>query len=442
MKQTEAFKKSIYRLIIKRLFWVSTLIAVLFSVVSYYHSKQMVYDAVVHVSSAQITFIKGKLLEYIKTHPEKNINSALQSAISYSPATELHIKEGEFVYVVLYDEKFEKIAIHEHKGIQDKETIENYIFNNIKGHTPHNLSETEFQSTTINGKNYIEIHDTVLTDHEGAVISLRALFALSDLADQSIRNFTLKNILLVIFIVGGTTLFLFPVVTMFFQRIANYSCRLLTAHIQTMQALGEAIAKRDIDTSYHNYRVTLYSVILAEYIGFPQEKMKSLIKGSFLHDVGKIGIRDDILLTNKRFSPEQRDIMKSHVTLGIDIISRSNWLQDAADIVAHHHEKFDGSGYPANLKGKTIPEGARIFAIVDIFDALTSRRPYKEPLSYADTISCMEKDFDGHFDPEIFKNFIKIAEELYSEYAGREDELVKEQFEGIINKYFFCDYCS
>lgn len=438
MSQTFAFKKSVYLLIARNLFFSAFLVGALFSIGSYFHSRQMLFDAVVHLSTAQMTFIKGRFYEYLEGHPNADMGLVLQSAINYPPSTELNIKEGEFVYFALHDEHLETIAVHLHEGLQNKPTIVDFALERIKDTTTADSSGSMYAHVVIGGKNYLEIHDTLLK-HKDNAISIYALFALSDLADQSIRSFTIKNTFFVMFLVLGTTMFLYPVVTALFTRIAMYSCRLLTAHIQTMQALGVAIAKRDIDTSYHNYRVALYSVEIAEYIGFPRDRMQSLIKGSFLHDIGKIGVEDSVLHSSERYSVVQRSIMQTHVEQGIDIISRSEWLRDALDIVAHHHEKYDGSGYPAQLEGNEISKEARIFAVADVFDALTSRRPYKDPLGYNDAIKIMKEDFKGHFDPQILKLFLNISEELYNKYAGVENELLTEDFNKVIIKYFHCD---
>ena len=119
--------------------------------------------------------------------------------------------------------------------------------------------------------------------------------------------------------------------------------------------------------------------------------IRILIKGAFLHDVGKIGIRDNILLKPGRLDEEEFEEMKRHVNHGLDIISKSAWLNEASAVVGSHHEKYEGNGYPAGLKGEAIPVLARIFAIADVFDALTSHRPYKKPLSYEETIDILMK---------------------------------------------------
>ena len=211
---------------------------------------------------------------------------------------------------------------------------------------------------------------------------------------------------------------------------------LLDSNLETLEVLGSAIAKRDADTDAHNYRVTIYAVRLAEAVGLDSQAIQSLIKGAFLHDVGKIGVRDNILLKPGRLDKDEFEMMKTHVRHGLDIVRRSAWLQDATDVVGYHHEKYNGQGYYENLAGKKIPIAARIFAIADVFDALTSERPYKKPFSYDKTMSILNEDKGTHFDPDLIDAFTQIAPDLYKEFSGREDDALKEQMKAIRDKYY------
>ena len=164
--------------------------------------------------------------------------------------------------------------------------------------------------------------------------------------------------------------------------------------------------------------------------------MKGLIKDAFVHDVGKIGVRDSVLLKPGPLSPEEYDVMKDHVDHGLDIVERSDWLSDAIDVVGYHHEKFDGTGYRNGLTGKSIPIGARIFAIADVFDALTSRRPYKEPFTQEETMAILEKGRGTHFDPDVLDAFAEIAGRIYQDFADRDDDLLRKEVDEIIEVYF------
>jgi len=192
---------------------------------------------------------------------------------------------------------------------------------------------------------------------------------------------------------------------------------LLAGNLQMLRALGEAIAQRDTGNSHHNLRVTLFAIITAEMMELENEQIQALIKGSFLHDVGKIGIRDDIILKPSGLTADERRVMNSHPELGESIIKGVSWLEDARDVVRHHHERFDGTGYPDGLKGEDIPINARIFGIVDVFDALSSERPYKPAYSYEETMQYIYDKRRSHFDPWIAELFANVSRRLYDDLA-------------------------
>jgi HD-GYP domain-containing protein (c-di-GMP phosphodiesterase class II) len=164
--------------------------------------------------------------------------------------------------------------------------------------------------------------------------------------------------------------------------------------------------------------------------------MRSLIKGSLLHDVGKIGVRDRVLLKPGKLDREEFEEMKLHVRHGLDIVGRSRWLADAMPVVECHHEKMDGTGYPAGLNGETIPLLARIFAIADVFDALTSQRPYKKAFSYDEAMSIMREGRGTHFDPRLFDALSEFSRELFDTYARDESGRAREDAAALIDRYF------
>jgi len=243
-------------------------------------------------------------------------------------------------------------------------------------------------------------------------------------------------LLLVLLTVALTTLALYPVIVALNRYTLRLSDALLASNVELMRTLGSAIAKRDSDTDAHNYRVTLYAVRLAQALKRPQGEIAALIAGAFLHDVGKIGIPDGILLKPGKLSAAEFDTIKTHVSIGEDIVGESKWLAKARDVVAFHHEKYDGTGYLRGVRGEAIPFNARLFAIVDVFDALTSRRPYKPALPLDEVIRMLGEGRGAHFDPNILDVFMPLAPELVREYAAVEENYLKgclAEFEG---RYF------
>ena len=128
--------------------------------------------------------------------------------------------------------------------------------------------------------------------------------------------------------------------------------------------------------------------------------------------------------------------MQSHVEKGVDIVQRSSWLRDGIAVAGYHHEKYGGGGYPHNLRGEDIPIAARVFAVADVFDALTSARPYKKPLDFDEAMELLEHGRGGHFDPAILDAFAKIARSLHDRYAGREGEGLRQELAALVEEYF------
>ena len=203
-----------------------------------------------------------------------------------------------------------------------------------------------------------------------------------------------------------------------------------------MEALGRAIAKRDSDTGAHNYRVAWISARIAESMGIKGNAMQALIAGSFLHDVGKIGIPDSILLKPGKLDAAEWDVMRTHVTQGSEIVMGMGWLDGAQAVVAAHHEKWDGSGYPCQIAGESIPLAARIFAVADVFDALCSRRPYKEPLGFDATMVIVERDAGSHFDPSIVARFRPMARPIFERLAQCSEAEARELLRQLVLKHF------
>ena len=210
----------------------------------------------------------------------------------------------------------------------------------------------------------------------------------------------------------------------------------LDSHISMMEALGRAIAKRDSDTGAHNYRVAWIASRIAGEMGLVGKEMQSLIAGSFLHDVGKIGIPDAILLKPGKLDEAEFAIMRTHVVQGEEIVRGMGWLDGAHEVVAGHHEKWNGTGYPRQLAGEAIPLAARIFAVADVFDALCSKRPYKEPMPFARTMTILEQDTGSHFDPAVMQVFQPMAQEIYDCLLNAGEEETRLLLEERVRKYF------
>jgi HD-GYP domain-containing protein (c-di-GMP phosphodiesterase class II) len=314
------------------------------------------------------------------------------------------------------------------KQLLFSKTTDNYnkIAKEIKAidrHIAYNNDESNFKfiHNHIENRFYVQLLEpALLTDGKQGYI--KVLYRVSDAEFKKAYMGILYNVLLAIVIVIILFAMLFPIIIFLNRKLLQRTQSLSDANLQIMSVLGAAISKRDNETNSHNYRVTLYALAMGEALKLEDKQMAALFKGSFLHDVGKIGISDNILLKPDSLSDDEYTQMKNHVLYGQEIISRSPWLDDASDIVTYHHEHYDGTGYMKGLKGEEIPLNARIFAIVDVFDALSSSRPYKEAYSYDKSIQILKDKSGTHFDPYLLKVFIEISKDIYLDIGGKEDE--------------------
>ncbi|HUU96682.1 MAG TPA: HD-GYP domain-containing protein [Phycisphaerae bacterium] len=183
---------------------------------------------------------------------------------------------------------------------------------------------------------------------------------------------------------------------------------LAAAYRGTARALVAALDAREHDTERHSERVCAYAVRLADELEVSPEQRRSIALGGLLHDIGKIGVPDSILLKPGRLTDDEWHFIRKHPELGKQILASVPFLQSAIDIVHCHHERFDGGGYPRSLAGEEIPLGARIFAVADVYDALTTARPYRRPDSCESARREIEKGIGSHFDPQVVAAFQRI----------------------------------
>jgi putative nucleotidyltransferase with HDIG domain len=183
----------------------------------------------------------------------------------------------------------------------------------------------------------------------------------------------------------------------------------------TLEALGDALDLKDSETEGHSKRVTAYTIALARAMDISPGDIKVIARGAFLHDIGKMAIPDDILRKPGALTPEEQQVMREHCTLGYNILRKIPFLSEAAEIVFCHQEHFDGSGYPRGVRGGEIPIGARIFAVADTLDAITSDRPYRRARSFDAARQEVLRCSGTQFDPSVVEIFLKIPNELWEE---------------------------
>jgi cyclic di-GMP phosphodiesterase len=194
------------------------------------------------------------------------------------------------------------------------------------------------------------------------------------------------------------------------SRLISALENLQSAYDETIRGWGYALDLRDDETQGHSKRVAELTELMACEMGISQDEIIHIRRGAILHDIGKIGIPDSILLKNGPLNDEEWIVMKQHPRLSFEMLSRIEYLKPALDIPYCHHEKWDGSGYPRGLKAEEIPLAARIFAIVDVWDALNSDRPYRSKWPSDKIKNYLLEQSGIHFDPAIVQPFLKLAE--------------------------------
>lgn len=190
--------------------------------------------------------------------------------------------------------------------------------------------------------------------------------------------------------------------------------QLQNSFLDTIHRLALAAEYKDEETGDHIMRMSRYSALIAKELGLPAKEVRNILYAAPMHDLGKIGIPDSILLKPGKLTDEEFGIMKAHTIIGANILaySKAEILQVAEEIAISHHEKWNGKGYPQGLSGDNIPLAGRITGLADVFDALTSRRPYKDPYPVEVALDIIKKEHGQHFDPRVVDVFLESIDEI------------------------------
>ncbi len=421
---------NLYRLFAVRLGLAATVIALLLGGAAYLQQQSVVARQVVALAAAEARdFIVAQpegMPELLRLRPaelERRLEGWLEGRAAGA--------DGHFAVAELYDRRQRPIA---EAARAEAEALEAAI--DETAHAFPEGAEPWHDKVSVDGGLFMRVV-VPLTDAGGARHGFfEGVYRVSDARRAAMMTSAARTVGVVVVVVCATTLFLVPVIVALNRHLVELSRKLLRSNLDTLGLLGDAIAKRDSDTHAHNYRVTLYALGLAEAIELDRAAIQDLIKGAFLHDVGKIAIPDGILLKPGRLDADEFAVMKTHVDHGVDIIRRSEWLAGANPVVRHHHEKFDGSGYPDGLSGQQIPIVARIFAIADVFDALTSKRPYKEAMPFERAMAILRDGRGSHFDPDLLDAFERIARPAYETYGKSTESSVATELADRAGRYF------
>jgi putative nucleotidyltransferase with HDIG domain len=206
------------------------------------------------------------------------------------------------------------------------------------------------------------------------------------------------------------------------NKLSNMYDKLEQAYLESIETLRYTVEAKDTYTIGHSNRVSAYSVLIGKYLGLSEEELRNLDIGGLFHDIGKIGVPDTILRKEIKLTDCEYSEIKNHPLIGAHILSNATIFKEIVPIVEHHHEKYDGSGYPSQLKGEEIPYLARITSVADAFDAMTSKRKYRDSLPIDTVISEFETCKGFQFDPNITDTFLYILKNHYDEIEKIQEE--------------------
>jgi len=431
MKQRYPLHTFVNRILLRRLVLVALGISLLIGGTTWVQMRNHARDRAVFVALDRLAVIRAQfgILREKGVAREK----AVADAVNAVGEMDFDRSGGKFIYGVFYDGVGDFFAFSDTNFDQNKSA--EILVGMDRSQRPE-LGRDISSLIKVDGQAAVRVVVPIAGMDRKLAAWFTGIYLLSPKSADQMVNEPLTAVGLVILVVLAISALYYPVVLRMARNLAGYSSDLLEANLEMMEALGCAIAKRDGDTDAHNYRVTIYSVRLAEMVGLSVKSMQGLIKGAFLHDIGKIGIRDEVLLKPGKLTEDEYEIMKTHVHHGLDIVGRARWLKDALAIVGSHHEKFGGDGYPSRMPGDMIPKAARIFAIADVFDALSSKRPYKDALPLERVLEILKEGRGQHFDPDLLNLFLKIAPDLRARLADLDDNGLRDEMHIINERYF------
>lgn len=203
------------------------------------------------------------------------------------------------------------------------------------------------------------------------------------------------------------------------RKVADQTEELVKLYSGTLEAMILALDLREHETGYHSYRVTEYALNLGRHMGLKDEELSVIAKGALLHDIGKIGVPDHILLKPEELDEEEWKSMKKHAELGYEMLEKIDFLEESAALILTHHERYDGKGYPSGLSGDDIPLCARIFSVVDALDAMTNTRVYRDALTFDEAMARIKEGSGTQFDPKVVDAFLQIPVEKWLEIKER-----------------------
>ena len=417
--------ESVSKLVLSRLVMLWLVLSVVIGGGVFYFEITKVDDSVLALVLDEVEAIDQNLIDGMLNTDDDGILDKLQTLTN-------ELTEQQFAIADIYDNRYSHIAA----AVRfDSELVGEIL---EEKHHQFSLDNSFYhEKFYIQQELYVQVLVPLLASTGGTAGYFEGVYHVEKETVEAIESQVYNVLFVVLVVILAAFIVFYPLLLYLNRQIITFSKNLFQANIELMEVMGSAVAKRDSTTDIHNYRVTLYAIRLGEALGLNSEALSNLIAGAFLHDVGKIGIDDDVLNKNDRLTEEEIFHMRQHVLIGVDIVAKAHWLHGAREVIEFHHEKFDGTGYMKGLKGEVIPLNARIFAIVDVFDALISERPYKNAIAFNEVIAIMRKESGKHFDPKLLAKFLDIAEDLHRNIGKASYHSLVKRLSNSVRKHFF-----
>lgn len=414
MKQHNVFVDAMVRIIP-----VSLAISVTAAALGYWHTRQIAWDADIRFLQAEAQRALAEAAQAATLDQGRRLDLTARNMV-----------RGTFAVAQAYSPAGEKVAEAVRPGFEALPAALTSL-----SHSPSSAASGG-DSPTVMGMQTERIFTPIVAESGRSLGHLEGIRVVSEEERADYRRTAIESAVIGAIAVLLCAASLSPLLTSLAQRNYRWARSLLDAHLGMLEAFGRAIAKRDSDTGLHNYRVTWIAARIGEEVGLSSAALRNLIAGAFLHDIGKIGIPDAILLKRGSLTERERSIMQAHVELGTYIVGSVGFL-GAREIIAGHHERWDGTGYPYRLAGEDIPLSARIFCIADVFDALRAKRPYKDSYSLEQAMEIMHSGRGGHFDPSLFDVFQRLVTEIESKVANAHEQQLVELMHAMMERHFF-----
>lgn len=395
------------------------------AVLGYYLQRQLVEGALSAAADIAVRQVNTAIRPIVSAEDMQapfsvELNSALDEIVKRD------LKGGGIVRIKIWNRDGTVVFSDNHTEIGSRDTGNAELAEALAGSTETELSDLSKSENAGERKwgKLLEVYVPLRTRDSQGFVGAYEIYQTTEALDQRISEIRRTIAVGVFGGFGVLYLALFGVVLGAANRLVEHSREnerlaeeITLAYDDTIEGWARALDLKDHETEGHSRRVTELAVEIAREMGMTEEELVDVRRGALLHDIGKMGIPDEILNKPGKLTDEEWEIMRAHPIYARDMLQGVGYLGRALDIPVHHHERWDGTGYPEGLAGEAIPLSARIFAIVDVWDALSSDRPYREAWPPERVLGHLEEGAETHFDPAALQAFLAVVRRRVADSA-------------------------